>query len=72
MKYSRLLSALAILHLAIPMFRLSARAEEGMWTLDRIPRVEIKRLYGFEINDAWLKKVQLASVRFNNGGSGWY
>src|SRR5207249_2658380 len=24
----------------------------------------------FEVTDEWLKKVQLASVRFNNGGSG--
>src|SRR5262249_18475199 len=26
--------------------------------------------YGFEITDDWLNKVRLASVRFNNGGSG--
>lgn len=47
-----------------------AIADEGMWPFNIIPRAEIKRRYGFDITDAWLKKVQLASVRFNNGGSG--
>jgi peptidase S46-like protein len=45
-------------------------ADEGMWTFNNVPREDIKRKYGFEITDAWLRKVQLASVRFNNGGSG--
>ena len=49
---------------------LQALADEGMWTFNNVPRAEIKRKYGFEVTDAWLKKVQLASVRFNNGGSG--
>jgi hypothetical protein len=47
-----------------------AFAEEGMWTFNNVPRGEIKKKYGFEVTDAWLKKVQLASVRFNSGGSG--
>src|SRR5436190_1044364 len=44
--------------------------DEGMWPFNNIPRVEIKKKYGFDVTDEWLKKVQLASVRFNNGGSG--
>jgi hypothetical protein len=44
--------------------------EEGMWTFNNVPRADIKQKYGFEVTDEWLKKVQLASVRFNNGGSG--
>src|SRR3982751_482792 len=47
-----------------------ARADEGMWPFNIVPRALIKQRYGFEITDAWLKKVQLASVRFNSGGSG--
>src|SRR5437773_8009299 len=47
-----------------------ARADEGMWTFNNVPKAEIKKRYGFEVTDDWLKKVQLASVRFNNGGSG--
>ena len=44
--------------------------DEGMWPFNNIPREEIKKKYGFDVTDEWLKKVQLASVRFNNGGSG--
>ena len=49
---------------------LSALADEGMWTFNNVPKAEIKKRYGFDITDNWLKKVQLASVRFNSGGSG--
>ena len=48
----------------------TVRADEGMWTLDNVPRAAIKEKYGFEVTDAWLKKVQLGAVRFNSGGSG--
>jgi hypothetical protein len=41
-----------------------------MWPFNNVPRALIKQRYGFEITDAWLKQVQLASVRFNSGGSG--
>src|SRR5918995_6398284 len=51
---------------AIPI----AALDEGMWTFNNVPRADIKKKYGFEVTDDWLKKVQLASVRFNNGGSG--
>src|SRR6185369_13093080 len=47
-----------------------ARMDEGMWPFNNIPRDEIKKKYGFDVTDEWLQKVQLASVRFNNGGSG--
>src|SRR6266508_2481370 len=47
-----------------------AALDEGMWTFNNVPREDIKRKYGFEVTDDWLRKVQLASVRFNNGGSG--
>ncbi|HEY8185472.1 MAG TPA: S46 family peptidase, partial [Pyrinomonadaceae bacterium] len=47
-----------------------AALDEGMWTFNNVPREDIKRKYGFEVTDDWLQKVQLASVRFNNGGSG--
>ncbi len=47
-----------------------ARADEGMWVYNNVPKAEIKKRYGFDVTDAWLRKVQLASVRFNSGGSG--
>jgi hypothetical protein len=60
--------------LLVALFGLSSlpivRADEGMWTFNNVPRAEIKKRYGFDITDEWLKKVQLGSVRFSNGGSG--
>jgi hypothetical protein len=47
-----------------------AAVDEGMWTFNNVPRADIKQKYGFDVTDEWLRKVQLASVRFNNGGSG--
>ena len=49
----------------IPVFAL----DEGMWTFNNVPKADIKQKYGFDVTDEWLRKVQLASVRFP-GGSG--
>jgi hypothetical protein len=45
-------------------------AEEGMWTFDNPPVQQLKAKYGFTPTPAWLDHVRLASVRFNDGGSG--
>ncbi|MFN2510185.1 MAG: S46 family peptidase [Pyrinomonadaceae bacterium] len=69
MMFRKLLCApiLALLTLqAEPVFAV----DEGMWPFNNVPRADIKRRYGFEVTDEWLRKLQLASVRFNNGGSG--
>jgi hypothetical protein len=52
------------------MLLVTARADEGMWPFNNVPRAEIKRKYGVDITDAWLRRVQMAAVRFNSGGSG--
>ena len=70
MKLRRFLSALFLALFSLQMLNVAAFADEGMWTFNNVPRAEIKKKYGFEITDDWLKKVQMASVRFNNGGSG--
>src|ERR1700682_934684 len=70
MKFRKFLCALVLALFSLQTLNFSALADEGMWTFNNVPRAEIKKRYGFEITDAWLKKVQLASVRFNNGGSG--
>lgn len=44
-------------------------ADEGMWLFDNPPKKQIKEKYGFELEDEWLKHVQLSSVRFGRGGS---
>ncbi|MCS6849833.1 MAG: S46 family peptidase [Gemmataceae bacterium] len=48
----------------------AAWGDEGMWLFNQPPRALLQKKYGFELTDAWLERVRLASVRFNNGGSG--
>lgn len=45
-------------------------ADEGMWTFDRAPIESIQKRYGFTVSQDWLDRLRLASVRFNDGGSG--
>jgi hypothetical protein len=70
MKFRKFLCALILALFSLQTLQLTAIADEGMWTFNNVPRAEIKKRYGFDVTDEWLKKVQLASVRFNNGGSG--
>jgi hypothetical protein len=55
-------TALALLF-TLPMLR----ADEGMWTFDNIPVQQIKAKYGVELDAAWLKRLQLATLRFPGG-----
>lgn len=48
----------------------TASADEGMWTLDNLPKKDIKAKYGFDVTDAWTKKVMQSSVRLGGGCSG--
>jgi len=70
MKFRKSLCALILALFSLQTFQFTALADEGMWPFNNVPRAEIKRKYGFDITDEWLHKVQMASVRFNNGGSG--
>ncbi len=47
-----------------------AHADEGMWTFDNPPVKQLQERYGFTPSQEWLDHVRLASVRFNDGGSG--
>lgn len=57
------LATLALLLAALP----ALRADEGMWTFDNIPVQKIKAKYGVALDAAWLKNLQLATVRFPGG-----
>jgi Peptidase S46 len=46
------------------------RADEGMWTFDHPPLKLLQQRYQFAPTAGWLEHLQLASVRFNDGGSG--
>ena len=41
-----------------------------MWTFDNLPVERLQKEYGFKATPEWLEHVRLASVRFNDGGSG--
>ena len=56
----------AALAAALPL----ARAEEGMWLFNEFPVQQVRERYGFAPSQGWLDHIRLASVRFNNGGSG--
>src|SRR5258708_8812457 len=70
MRLRKFLCALILALFSLQSLNFTARADEGMWTFNNVPRAEIKKKYGFDVTDEWLKKVQMASVRFNSGGSG--
>lgn len=57
----------ALLLIAAALGPAPALADEGMWTFNNLPRAEIKKRYGFEVTDEWVKRVQSATVRFPNG-----
>jgi Peptidase S46 len=47
-----------------------ARADEGMWPFNMVPKDAILKDHKVTLTDAWLEHVRLSSVRFNSGGSG--
>ncbi len=51
------------------LFVTAARADEGMWLLDDLPKELLDERYGFVPSDEWAKHVMLSSVRFSSGGS---
>lgn len=65
-KFVARLAAVVLIVLLSP----ALRADEGMWLFTHPPRNILKERYGFEPDAKWLERLQRASVRFNNGGSG--
>src|SRR3954469_6544582 len=63
----RMLCGLLASLLLITTLGVRAFADEGMWTFNNLPRAEIKKRYGFEVTDEWVRRVQSATVRFPNG-----
>lgn len=49
----------------------SASAEEGMWTFDNFPIARANQTLGTSIDQAWLDRVRLASVRLSGCSAGF-
>ena len=47
----------------------AARADEGMWTFDNVPRQAIAKKYGVTLTDEWLRRLQQSVVRLETGCS---
>ncbi|MET3664626.1 S46 family peptidase [Caulobacter sp. 1776] len=47
----------------------SARADEGMWTFDKIPVDKIRAATGVTLDQAWLDAAQASTARLTNGCS---
>ncbi|WP_245941903.1 S46 family peptidase [Sphingomonas gilva] len=47
----------------------AAHAEEGMWTMDAFPTEQMRKIYGWAPDKAWLDRVQAAAVRLTGGCS---
>jgi hypothetical protein len=45
-------------------------ADEGMWLFDHFPKEQVDKTYGYAVTDDFLRHLERASVRCNNGGSG--
>ena len=63
MKFKRFLCALVVALFTLQTVGF-ARMDEGMWPFNNIPRDEIKKKYGFDVTDEWLKKVQFGLGQF--------
>jgi len=46
------------------------RADEGVWLPNQFPSAAVQQKYGFNPSPEFLKHLQIAAVRFNNGGTG--
>lgn len=69
-KLKRLCIALAIASNLLPSTTIStARADEGMWLFNALPKKQLSTKYNFEPTQQWIDHVMLSSVRFNSGGS---
>ena len=67
MKSRRCVVSILGLLLVAVAFAVVLRADEGFWPYNSIPKAAIKAKYGFTITDAWLRHLQLSTVRFGGG-----
>src|SRR5262245_4532462 len=59
-----------ILGSCVALLSSAARADEGMWLVNRPPAKQLKEKYNFTLDAKWLENVQKSCVRISTGGSG--
>jgi hypothetical protein len=59
-----------LLRTAFAISAITVSAEEGLWLVNQFPSQAVRDRYGAPVSQEQLERVQLASVRFNSGGSG--
>jgi hypothetical protein len=67
MRLSRLLQAVLLIGATLPVA--GARADEGMWTFNQFPLEKLKKAYGVALDQAWIDRVRLSSLRINRACS---
>lgn len=70
MRYTPALTAAVLTLAAGAALPNEARAEEGMWTFDNFPIARANRTLGTNIDQAWLDRVRLSSVKFGGCSAG--
>jgi len=70
MRQTRLLAAMVAALGVVLAVGASIGADEGMWTFDNFPIAEANRALGTRIDQAWLDRVRLSSVRFGGCSAG--
>ncbi|MDO8834209.1 MAG: S46 family peptidase [Vicinamibacterales bacterium] len=67
MNIRRLLVPFLAIALVAAAFTAAPLADEGFWPYNAVPKAAIKAKYKFDVTDAWLKHLQLATIRFGGG-----
>jgi hypothetical protein len=70
MRFPRLLTGLGASLIVFCAGGVSTDAEEGMWTFDNFPIARANQTLGTRIDQAWLDRVRLSSVRFGGCSAG--
>ncbi len=51
--------------LSLAFMAATASADEGMWTFDNFPRALLAERHGVDVDEAWLERVRLGTVRLS-------
>ena len=70
MRHPRFFPASLVVTLSVIAVGVAIHAEEGMWTFDNFPIARANQALGTHIDQAWLDRVRLSSVRLDGCSAG--